>query len=1046
VKKDNAKSNNEIVVGLDFGTGSLGEAISIGDKIIHAASFVFDSEIGRDPGANKKRPWRTRIAHRAREFWLIKCCKDVGIEPLKEMIEVPLRQGRYRTKFIDARLLKEFPSDKEKTIFNSALLRIKLIEGNKLESWQVFKALHSAIQKRGYDPSVDWAKSDEKIDEESGTTLKRISSFHSQIEKIFHKESKRLPCYFEAYCMGLYDPKNGILTNKINNTAETTSLLFQDKNLKNAPVLKGTVYPRDLVEKELRMLLESAKKSYPKIDVEYFIYGPSKKKYNSYHNNDFGPRGSELDWQGVLGQKVPRFNNRALNKCALMPDRNTVKAENAFNLWNQVHFLLKLKNITIVSERSGEVRKLNFEEYKSIFEHFKVKFNMESRSSKNNKAIWKATAKQLQVVLKGFQLQSIDSKTEIESPRLGSRLRFCKDGLYWLREYLLSGLSPAQFLKNEKLSTILKNNEPNKGLTKRDFLWLEAHGTETKWQNFYLIDINSYKNLNLKPEDKFKQLLGEVSNPVIRHRLEFFWKRLGRLKEKLNGKKPDKVIFELVREDNGKIAKKRIEAAMKLSRERNDGVRKKLAQIKIPISDENIKKYKLWEDQESTDIYTGEKISIKNIVDCDIDHIVPQSLGGPDAYYNLALTSSDFNRRKKKNLYPHQYFTSIGNDALQGFFKRINFLSKLGDRKKKLLLSQNPVEFVERYESLASTAYLARLAVRTTEIYFNYVSPNLGSKRHVVVVNGAFTSAMRRLFDVNRLLSYGDSENKNREDKRHHALDAMVLAFSARTAFSQNKSNEVYQKSMSEIKKQIKTNLDKVIPITPFRLPPMLDENFYGLRTKDGKEVVVKHLSIDDPKIFENTENLYGLSKDVKTKISKLIKPNMKKVKNQEKLRTDFKKIFTKEKRLTYTYKELNEINMKYTSPYTRLHSRSDIHVLQSKKGNLPKLIISDPEKNSSNVINVYAHESLREKIKQLRDKNFEILFNARPLYTWDLIRITKNTVKGLTPGIYLLSGMRSDGYVELTNTNGEKIKKNFKIAKLLAAGFQPESEYEKLI
>jgi hypothetical protein len=94
VKKDNAKSNNEIVVGLDFGTGSLGEAISIGDKIIHAASFVFDSEIGRDPGANKKRPWRTRIAHRAREFWLIKCCKDVGIEPLKEMIEVPLRQGR----------------------------------------------------------------------------------------------------------------------------------------------------------------------------------------------------------------------------------------------------------------------------------------------------------------------------------------------------------------------------------------------------------------------------------------------------------------------------------------------------------------------------------------------------------------------------------------------------------------------------------------------------------------------------------------------------------------------------------------------------------------------------------------------------------------------------------------------------------------------------------------------------------------------------------------------------------------------------------------
>jgi CRISPR-associated endonuclease Csn1 len=50
----------------------------------------------------------------------------------------------------DERLEREFARAGDPTCYTSCLLRIKLLRGEKLEPWQVYKALHSAIQKRGY--------------------------------------------------------------------------------------------------------------------------------------------------------------------------------------------------------------------------------------------------------------------------------------------------------------------------------------------------------------------------------------------------------------------------------------------------------------------------------------------------------------------------------------------------------------------------------------------------------------------------------------------------------------------------------------------------------------------------------------------------------------------------------------------------------------------------------------------------------------------------------------------------------------------------------
>ena len=99
---------------------------------------------------------RTRDAHKARESWLNAVWRASGLEPL-----VGRRVERQQSKWqsveetpgqINQRKLleREFSKKGDPTCYNSALLRIKLLHGEKLETWQIYKALHSSVQKRGY--------------------------------------------------------------------------------------------------------------------------------------------------------------------------------------------------------------------------------------------------------------------------------------------------------------------------------------------------------------------------------------------------------------------------------------------------------------------------------------------------------------------------------------------------------------------------------------------------------------------------------------------------------------------------------------------------------------------------------------------------------------------------------------------------------------------------------------------------------------------------------------------------------------------------------
>ena len=290
-------SENPLVWAFDLGKGSIGEAIRKGDHFLHKESLLIPEDFAETRTATKRRRMmRTRIAHQEREKWLKEVLKTANIEILESRKTVwnpeAKKMGNHTG---DPRLEREFPDRGDVTCYTSCLLRIKLLRDEKLEPWQIYKALHSAIQRRGYDPDIPWkskeGRREKKVDEDEAGTLNRMKEFIEVLEQMApNQPSYHFPCYFDAWKMGLWNPSApNILRDRIDCRAEST---------------RNQIIPRYLVEKELRALVEAAAKQYPglKDKTDYLLYGPAGKAYASYYPETRRKyhlkQGGTKDWSG----------------------------------------------------------------------------------------------------------------------------------------------------------------------------------------------------------------------------------------------------------------------------------------------------------------------------------------------------------------------------------------------------------------------------------------------------------------------------------------------------------------------------------------------------------------------------------------------------------------------------------------------------------------------------------------------------------------------------------------------------------------------------
>jgi CRISPR-associated endonuclease Csn1 len=275
-----------------------------------------------------------------------------------------------------------------------------------------------------------------------------------------------------------------------------------------------------------------------------------------------------------------------------------------------------------------------------------------------------------------------------------------------------------------------------------------------------------------RPEPKIE----DVRNPVARKALTEMLKQVRALVGEFG--LPDYMHVELAR-DIGKSAEERdkISRGIEDRNKQRDRLRDELADIlgRQPNVDEMLR-YELWKEQKGRCLYTDDQISPRSIAAEDnrvqIDHILPWSRFGDDSFMNKTLCMAHANQAKAGRT-PFEWFsTDKTAKEWAEFAARVDGCREMKGRKKAgFYLRRNAEEVEERFRNrnLNDTRYATRLLLDLLARMY----PK-DDTRHVLARPGQLTAKLRRAWGLDDLKK--DADGKRKEDDRHHALDALVLA------------------------------------------------------------------------------------------------------------------------------------------------------------------------------------------------------------------------------------------------------------------------------
>ncbi|WP_159732338.1 type II CRISPR RNA-guided endonuclease Cas9 [Methylosinus sp. Ce-a6] len=265
---------------------------------------------------------------------------------------------------------------------------------------------------------------------------------------------------------------------------------------------------------------------------------------------------------------------------------------------------------------------------------------------------------------------------------------------------------------------------------------------------------------------------GRIANPTVHIGLN----QLRRIVNELIAVygKPDEVVLELARELKlNKKQKDDIERKNRENRTANDRRKKQLAECGVEDNGLNRTLLRLWEEQRdglnSVCPYSRNQIGIEQLFseEIEIDHILPFSRTLDDSAANKVVCFRNANR-EKRNRTPHEAF-GYRNDwsAIEAnaeklpYNKRWRFAPDAMER-----FDTRERDFLDR--QLNETKHLSRVAKE----YLECVAPD------VWAVTGNLTSLLRHKWGLNSIL--GD-DRKNRDDHRHHAIDAAAIGCISRS-------------------------------------------------------------------------------------------------------------------------------------------------------------------------------------------------------------------------------------------------------------------------
>ncbi len=336
----------------------------------------------------------------------------------------------------------------------------------------------------------------------------------------------------------------------------------------------------------------------------------------------------------------------------------------------------------------------------------------------------------------------------------------------------------------------------------------------TKVQNEARVIISIEKLTNFKSN--------ELRNPTVE-------KILNQLINLLKGLNKDGYLFDEIRielaRDLKKNAKER-QRITKLNQENEAENKKNYDLVKEHItkpSKKDIEKYKLWKEFDRCSPYEPNKaIELEDLFDrakYEIEHIIPKSRYFDDSLNNKTIARVHINK-EKDNQTAYDYMKNKSAELLHQYEECLKRTKLSKAKRNNLLMSGNdiPDDFISR--QLNETRYITKKTLEILRTVCKNVTSTSGTVTDYLRHNWGYDNV---LMDLNfERVSPDEIETKEingqkrkvikdwtkRNDNRHHAVDAIVIACTKQSHIEQlNRLNTFFDKPQDLKPVAIKTKI-----------------------------------------------------------------------------------------------------------------------------------------------------------------------------------------------------------------------------------------------
>lgn len=358
----------------------------------------------------------------------------------------------------------------------------------------------------------------------------------------------------------------------------------------------------------------------------------------------------------------------------------------------------------------------------------------------------------------------------------------------------------------------------------------------------------------------------EIRNPIVERCLSELRKVVNAAVNKYG--KPEVIRIELARDlrQNAKQREKSFKSMRENEKQRTRAAEEILKECGLGAPSRNDKlKYILWKECGGHCPYTGVPISLCDLFggqpQFDIEHIIPFDRSLDDSFMNKTLCHVATNRNIKKDMTPYEAFSNTPEwSDIVGRVRRFNNPEKL----RRFIMTPSEVdEFFNDFSArqLNDTRYATKRAKEYLGLLYGGLKEDAAQGvGKVQAVGGQITAYLRNEWGLNSILK--DGPGKSRDDHRHHAVDAIVIALTEKkwvTALSNaaKQAPMAHKRRFAPIRQpwdgffeDVRNSISGIIPshqVTKKVKGPLHKDTFFGKPYKDkaGKEFTRQRVALD---------------------------------------------------------------------------------------------------------------------------------------------------------------------------------------------------------